>query len=67
MMKSVGDPFTNMDFMPAWIINYVHYKEWDEITYPFWNFIDATIDILISNFVPHFTGNVITYPCWDQI
>ena len=21
----------------------------------------------ISNFIPHFTGHVITYPCWDSI
>ena len=24
--------------IPAWIINYLHYKVWDEITYPFPNF-----------------------------
>ena len=41
------------------ISNYIHYKVWGEITYPFqvWEWI--------CNFIPHFTGHVITYPCWD--
>ena len=40
-----------------------------EITYPFPNFNDTTVEVkeLISNLIPHFTGHVITYPCWDQI
>ena len=39
----------------------------DEITYLFPNFNDVTIDVWvwISNFIPHFTGHVITYPCVD--
>ena len=51
----------------AWISNYIHYKVWDEIIYPFLNFNGATVDVWewISNFIPHFTGYVITYPCWD--
>ena len=41
---------------------------WDEITYPFPNFNGTTVEIweLISNFIPHFTGRVITYPCRDK-
>ena len=41
---------------------------WDEITYPFLNFNGATIEVQewISNFTPHFTGHVITYPYWDE-
>ena len=28
-------PFTNIaTLIPAWISNYIHYKVWDEITYP---------------------------------
>ena len=40
---------------------------WDEITYPFSNFNGSTIEVWewISNFIQHFTGNVITYPSWD--
>ena len=29
--------------IPAWISNYIHYKAWDEITYPFLNFNGATV------------------------
>ena len=33
--------------------------------YPFLNFNGATVEVneMISNFIPHFTGHVITYPC----
>ena len=33
-------------------LNYIHYKEWDEITYPFLNFNSCTIEVYewISNF-----------------
>ena len=53
--------------IPAWISNYIHYKVWDEITYPFPNFNSCTIEVWewIGNFIPHFTEHVITYPCWD--
>ena len=54
-------------FIPAWISNYTHYNVWDEITYPFLNFNGATVEVSewIGNFIPHFIGHVITYPCWD--
>ena len=31
--------------IPAWISNYIHYKVWDEITYPFLNFNGATVEV----------------------
>ena len=34
-----------LTLIPAWISNYIHYKEWDEITYPFLNFNGATIEV----------------------
>ena len=36
----------------------------DEITFPFQNLSSETIEVMewISNFIPHFTGHVITYP-----
>ena len=42
-------------------------KVWDEITYPFLNFNGAAVEVLewISNYIPHFIMDVITYPCWD--
>ena len=42
-----------INFIHKWISYYFHCKIWEEITYPF------------LNFIPHFTGYVITYPCWD--
>ena len=53
--------------MPAWKTDYILYKVGDEITYPFPNFNGATIEIWewMGNFIPHLTGYVITYPCWD--
>ena len=35
---------------------------WGEITYPF-PYLNGIWE-WISNFIPHFTGHVITYPCW---
>ena len=45
----------------------MHYKVWDEITYSLLNFNDAAVEVweLISNFILHFIGHMITYPCWD--
>ena len=38
----------------------------DEITFPFPNFNGCTVEVWewISNYIPHFTGHVITYPCY---
>ena len=49
------------------ISNHIHYKVWYEITYPFPSFNGATVEVWewMSNFISHFTGHVITYPCWD--
>ena len=48
------------------ICNYIHYNVWDEITYPFSNFNDATMEVRawINNFISHFTEHMIAYPCW---
>ena len=42
---------------------------WDKITYPFLNFNGTTVEVWewISNFIPCFIMDVITYPCWDWI
>ena len=45
---------TRIIFIPAWISNYIHH---DGATIEVWEWV--------SNFIPHFTGYVITYPC-DQ-
>ena len=60
-----GVPFTNMELtlIPARISNYIHYKVWGEITYPFPNFHGKTVEVWewISNFIPYYTGHVIAY------
>ena len=52
---------------PACISSHTHYTVYDEITYSFPNFNGCTVDVWewMSNFVSHFTGCVITDPCWD--
>ena len=51
----------------TWISNCICYNAWDEITSPFQNFNGATVEVWewISNFIPHCTGHVLTYPCLD--
>ena len=34
-----------LTLIPAWISNYILYKGWDEITYPFLNFNGATVEV----------------------
>ena len=54
--------------IPAWISNHIHYKVWDEITFLFPIFNGSTVEVWewISNFIPHFIGHVVTYPCWAK-
>ena len=64
-----GAPLTNivLALIPAWISDYIHYKVWDEITYPFPNFNSGTVEVWewMNNFNPQLTGHVITSLCWD--
>ena len=52
LWKYVND-FTDL-VKYLWNSNYVHYRIWDEITYPFPNFNGAAVDVweLVSNFIP---------------
>ena len=34
-----------LTLIPAWICNHIHYKVWDEITYPFLNFNGVTVEV----------------------
>ena len=54
--------FTSFTLIPAWIINYIHYKVWDDITFPFPNFNGASVEVWewMNNIIPHFTEQVIT-------
>ena len=42
-----GGPFYwhGLTWIPAWTSNYINYKMWDEITYPFPNFNCRTVDV----------------------
>ena len=57
--------YYGLTFTTTWISNYTCYRVWYEITYPFSNINGKTIEVWewISNFIPHFTGHVITYTC----
>ena len=52
--------------IPVWIRNYKSSKVWDEITYPFPNGETVEVWERLSNFIPHFIMDVITYPCQDE-
>ena len=58
---------TRINFNPSIISNHMPNNVWDEITYPLPNFNGATVEVWkwISNFIPRFIVDVITYPCWD--
>ena len=51
----------------AWISDHTSSIVRDKITYPFPNFNGCTVEVCewISNFIPHFIMDVITYPRWD--
>ena len=59
--------YGGLTLIPAWVSYYIQYQVYDEITYTFPNFIGTTIEVWewIINFIPHFTGHMITYPFWD--
>ena len=70
LLKTFVSPFTNMvlTVIQAGIINYTHYKVWDEISYPFPNFNGYSIEVWkwISNFIPHHNIYVIPPPPPNQ-
>ena len=43
--------FTNifLTLIPKWINNYIHYKVWDEITYPLPNFNGCTVELFLMD------------------
>ena len=52
----------------VWIYNYIHYKEWDQITYLFLNFNGAGIGVVewMSNFTQHFDMRMFIHSWWDE-
>ena len=37
--------YYGLTLIPAWTNDYIHYRVWDEITYPFLNFNGCTIEV----------------------
>ena len=70
-MSNIYGPFyqCGLTLIPAWLSNHMPRNVWDEITYQFPNFNGATIDVWewISNFIPHFIMNVITYHEYEEL
>ena len=62
----LGQDFT---LLPAWINGFTHHKVWNEVPYSFPNLNGAAVQAWkwMSNFIPHFTWQAITYPCWWYI
>ena len=54
--------YHGLTLIPTWMSNYIRYKGWDEIACPFPNSNGAIVEFRewISNFISHFTINVIT-------
>ena len=52
-------------WIPEWVSNYLRNKVWDETIHPFSNFNGSKFGKWSDNFIPRFTGQRITYPCWD--
>ena len=61
-----GAPLLKWSKLNPSMDKWLHYKVWDEMTYPSLNFSVAAVEVWesISNFIPHFTGCVISCPCW---
>ena len=59
--------YHGITLIPAWLSNYIHYKVWGELSFLVSNFYYSTVEVWewISNFIPQFTGHMITYPCPD--
>ena len=57
-----------MTLIPAWISDHMLGKICDEIIHPFPNSNGCTVEVWewISNFIPQFMVDPITYACWDK-
>ena len=64
--KHYWGPFYQHGFILilAWISNYIHWKGWNYLSIP--KLQRVSVWKWISYFIPHFTGHVITYHCWNR-
>ena len=56
-----------LTLIPTWIRNHTPSYVWDEIAFPHLNFSGCTVEVWwwISNFIPQFIMDVITYSWWN--
>ena len=45
LTEAWGPIYYGLTLIPALISNYIHYKVWNEITYPFLNFNGCTVEV----------------------
>ena len=45
IMGTVASQITKLTIVYSIVLHYIHYKVWDEITYPFLNFNGATVEV----------------------
>ena len=57
-----------LSLIPKWMINYINFKIWNEITDPFLNLNGATVEVQEwrSNFIPYFNRHVIFLSMLDK-
>ena len=48
---SVPFYYHGLTLIPAWIIDYIHYKGWDGFTYPFLIFNGVTVEVFTYPFL----------------
>ena len=56
---------TWFNLIPTWISNYIHYKVWDEITYPMPNFNDVTVQCGLKLLIYSQTSTVASLKFWN--
>ena len=52
-------------YFMTWITNYIHYEMWDKNYLSIRNHWQLHSWILGMDFIPLFTGHMMTYSCWD--
>ena len=68
LIKTRSIIYLQMAWLPSCVNDYVHYKVWNGIINSLPNFNGAAVEAWeeISNFILHFTEDVIAYPSWDE-
>ena len=67
--RGQGPIYYSLTLKLAWISNHIPTKAWLNLAHPFQNFNGCAFEVWewISNFIPQFIMDVITYPCWVKV